>query len=183
MRVALLGFDPGIRDTGAVALTLDFNERTVQITTQVWSGVTRSEKLESLVDEKFLDEAAALEQNTRAAASATFVGIEGYRQRGMDVTQDRLMLNLIMAMRTAIPKAKIIDNTGIKKVVTESMLKLFQVSRFRQATNHQELKSAARVALKLGIEMEPTNNLLSDFVRDNLMEGGERWEFKSMLTL
>ena len=71
MRVALLGFDPGIRDTGAVALTLDFNERTVQIMTQVWSGVTRSEKLTSLVDEKFLDEAAALEQNTRAAASAT----------------------------------------------------------------------------------------------------------------
>jgi hypothetical protein len=60
------------------------------------------------------------------------------------------------------------------------MLKLFGCQRFT-GTNHADLKSAARVALKGGIDIPPLNKQLADYVRDNL--NGTPWQSKSIVTL
>ena len=89
------------------------------------------------------------------------------------------MTNLVQTINGAVNTCFIVDNTGIKNVVTEPMLKLFQVNRF-PSTYHADLKSAARVALKIGIANAITNELLSSFVRDNL--GENKWTLVSTLT-
>ena len=184
MRVALLGFDPGIRDTGAVALTLDLDEKTIDVLAQVWSGVTHRHGFNVTTDEKFLDEAAALQQSLRQRSNVVLTGIEGYRQRGMNVQQDQEMLNVIQDLRATLPGSVIVDNTGIKKVVTEPMLKLFHVARFKRGTNHADLKSAARVALKRGIDQDECNPLLADYIIECVNHnGGQGWSLGSIQTL
>ncbi|QNN98056.1 hypothetical protein SEA_FEDE_8 [Microbacterium phage Fede] len=179
MKLTLLGVDPGIRDTGAVALVLDFDNRKWNVVAKAWHGVTTNHGFNVVTDEEFLDEIAEFEQNLRGNGPL-FSGVEAYRQRGMDVRQDQQMINLVQDIRATVRGCKIVDNTGIKKVVTRDMLKLFGVARFRQATNHADLVSAARVALMRGIAEDGTNPLLSDFIHDNAVAMGERtWSLES----
>jgi len=180
MQVTLIGIDPGIRDTGIVAIHLDTLRQQWRVTTQVWSDVTKLDKQSLVIDTYFLDELTAFVDHENMENKATFVGIEGYRQRGNDTRQDQKMLGLVQSIHGTLKGSYIVDNTGIKNVVTEPMLKLFQVNKF-PATHHADLKSAARVALKLGINNDVLNRILSDFVRDNL--NGSKWSLSSFETL
>lgn len=183
MRLTLLGVDPGIRDTGAVGITLDFENKTVDVTSRVWSGVVDRHGFNVTTDEQFLTELTAFKKSFRDT-SMVLSAVEGYRQRGLNVQQDREMLDLIKDIRAALPNGVIVDNTGIKKVVTEDMLKLFYVSRFKRGTNHADLKSAARVALKRGIDGGASNHLMSDYVKDNLFGSKEdEWSLGLSVTL
>jgi hypothetical protein len=173
MQVTLIGIDPGIRDTGIVSIHLDTIREKWHVTTQVWNDVTHQERLTQTISPDFLDEITAFVDHENMENKATFVGIEGYRQRGNDVRQDQRMLALVNAIHDTLKGSHIVDNTGIKNVVTEPMLKLFKVDKFHK-TFHADLKSAARVALKLGINNEVLNRVLSDFVRDNL--NGTPWQ-------
>ena len=180
MQLTLIGIDPGIIDTGIVSIRLDTIRQQWNITTQVWSNVTRIVERAMVIDPDFLDEIAAFVQHEESENKATFTGIEGYRQRGRNVQQDQRMLGLVQSIHATLKGSHIVDNTGIKNVVTEPMLALFQVNRFPK-THHADLKSAARVALKLGISNEVLNRILSDFVRDNL--NGTPWSLSSTVML
>jgi predicted ATPase len=184
VQLTLIGIDPGIVDSGAVAVTLDFEKRTVYITTKLWSYVTersKTNKQKIIVSEKFLDELREFAQWLRRDTKGpVFVGIEGYRPRGFNIDQDARMTDLVQTINRNLPQSKVVDNTGIKKVVKQGLLDMMNLSRFKRGGNHSDLKSAARVALVLGIKNEGMNALLSDFVRDNL--DGLSWSFVSTST-
>jgi len=174
----LVGVDPGIRDTAVVAIRLRPEDRNWAIRYRVWSDVTHRVKQEVIIDQKFLRELTDFQQNEFFLGDAVLTGVEGYRQRGRNIMQDQAMLMMIRETSSVLDRSTIVDNTGIKNVVTEPLLKLFQVSRFSTPTNHADLKSAARVALKIGIANPEINTILSDFVRDNL--GDKPWARTSM---
>ena len=94
--------------------------------------------------------------------------------------QDQRMGDLIQTINRWLPQSTIVDNTGIKKVVKQGLLEMMHLDRFKRGGNHADLKSAARVALVLGIKNEDINLLLSDFVADNL--DGRSWSFESTKT-
>ena len=180
MQVTLIGIDPGIIDTGVVAIHLDTLRQQWRVTSQVWNDVTKLDKQSLLIDPYFLDELTAFVDHEEMENKATFTGVEGYRQRGRDTRQDQKMLGLVQSIHGTIKGSTIVDNTDIKNVVTEPTLKLFQVNKF-PATHHADLKSAARVALKLGIMNDVLNRIISDFIRDNL--NGSKWSLSSFETL
>lgn len=179
-QLTLIGVDPGIMDTGIVSIKLDTLRKTLMVTTQVWSEVTSQKNQSITIDPDFLDELESFYEHEASENAATFAFVEGYRQRGKNIRQDANMLALVQACNHAMKGSKIVDNTGIKKVVTEPLLRLFGCSRF-QGTHHADLKSAARVALKGGIEVPPLNKLLTDYVLENLK--GEKWSPVSYQTL
>lgn len=180
-RLSLIGIDPGIVDTGATCLRLDFERKTFRVRARAWTQVTSKNGWTIDVSHNFLDELAGFVQEEREEA-LVFVGIEGYRERGYNSSQDQKMIHLIQVINETLPGSVIIDNTGIKKIVTNSTMKLFGMERFEHGGNHADLKSAGRVALRLGISMDPVNTLLSDFMHDNLI-GGRPWVHDSTLTL
>ena len=49
-------------------------------------------------------------------------------------------------LKRALPTAKLVDNTGAKKIVTRELMELLDVWKF-PTTNHQDLQAAARIAL------------------------------------
>ena len=179
-KLTLVGIDPGIVDTAAIAITLDFLRKRVNIVTQVWTNVTLRQHRKITINDGYLDEIRAFVDHSAFENSATFTGIEGYRDRGYNMEQDQAMNAIIQSTQEILPGSLIVDNTGIKKIVTEPMLKMFFCTRF-QGTNHADIKSAARVALRVGIGVEAINHLLSDFIKQNL--AGDTWELGSILTL
>lgn len=182
MRLNMIGIDPGIVDTGAVSISLDFRSLAIDITTQLWTGVSRRDGFAITVNDGFLDEIAAFTQHDGSEEDVTLVGIEGYRQRGFDQKQDQNLVYLVQALKDTIPSATIVDNTGIKKIVKEGLLRLLHSTRFQSGGNHADLKSAARVAVRLAIKDDMGNQLLSDFVRSKVLREAP-WTLRSTTTL
>ena len=181
-KLTLVGNDPGIRDTGAVAIRLDNKEKTWAVHHDVWSGITSRPDPKSQViniDPVFQRQWKQFVKGEEDGAP-TFVGVEGYRQRGTNPKQDREMLFMVQSIQKMIPGSMVVDNTGIKNVVTRDMLKLFGVARFSVNTNHSDLVSAARVALKVGIQIPVLNEFIYQFILDNVE--GEPWSLVSTST-
>ena len=101
-----------------------------------------------------------------------FIYIEGFRNRGRDMHQDQKMTVLVHQIQAVLKDSHIVDNTGVKKVVKEGLLNLMHISRWPR-TNHADLKSAARIALKGVIESEKLNLLIAIYVHDTLK--GNLW--------
>lgn len=179
--VTLIGVDPGIRDTAATVVRMDNHNRTWSVGWRVWSGVTTRDKFKITINPQYLKELTELMKRETAANGATFAGVEAFRQRGTNPTQDRNMLDLVQSTQRALPGSIIVDNTSMKKIVTEDLLALFNMSRF-PGTNHADIKSGGRVALRLGISIPAINTIVSDFVRDNVVIG-EPWSLDSMQAL
>jgi hypothetical protein len=179
-KMTLIGVDPGIKDTGLVALRFDSREKTWSVGHQVWADVPRrNEKTRAITE---LDPAYTiglpLFLKQEESNAPTFSGVEGYRQRGNNVRQDQDMLYMVDKTHKLMPGSMVVDNTGIKNVVTRDMLKLFGVARFNESTNHADLVSASRVALKVGISIPVLNEILYQFILDNVE--GEPWSLVSM---
>ena len=68
------------------------------------------------------------------------------------------MLELIQQLRQLLPDAKVIKNTAVKKLVPPPLLDMLQLYYFSQASHHQDLRSAARIAL-LGMMKDPDLNM------------------------
>lgn len=181
--LTLIGIDPGIVDTALTKIRLDFARRHWQVSSKVWSEVARRDNWKIEVNQDFLTSLYRHISEERALGDFVLVGIEGYRERGFNSFQDQSMLHLVQTINDLIPRSVIVDNTSIKKIVTNSTMKLFGMDRFPDGGNHADRKSAGRVALRLGISYPQINTLLSDFMVDNLLEGGRRWSTGSMSIL
>lgn len=168
MEVSLVGIDPGIVDTGVVLFKMDDERRVWTVRVHVSSHIVQKKGFTSVVD---LDKLARLSEWIRGH-QPSHIGIEGFRQRGRNQTQDRLMSDLVKVLGTSLSGSQVVDNTGIRKVVKPAVLELFGVSRFA-GTNHSDLKSAARVALKIGYQDPQVNRLIAQFIVDNVE--GKPW--------
>ena len=175
-RLILHGIDPGIKDTALTTIELDFGSKEITIFSQIWAKVLSRKNNSIDIEEKFLDE---LSDSVRSLqGTATFTGIEGYRARGLNLHQDQAMQHIVQTLNHRFKGSIIVENTGIKQVVTRPLLQLFHVARFKDGGNHNDRVSAARVALRLGIQIESLNTLLSDYVEDHLYKE-EPWALKS----
>jgi hypothetical protein len=177
--IVIAGIDPGIVDTALVAIELDPQRREWRVHTYTWSNVTSKDGLSIIISPVFLDSLRRVYDELQEH-SVAFFGVEGFRQRGRNVGQDARMLALVQAIRQTLPKSKTVDNTGLRKIIAPLVMKLFKVNRFT-ATNHADLKSAARVALKVGYDIDEINRIIFDFVQANL--DGEPWRYVSTVTV
>jgi hypothetical protein len=101
------------------------------------------------------------------------VFIEGYRPRH-NLSSDTRMVAGVADMKKGIAGSLVLNNTGVTRVVPATLMQLFGVWDWPQSTHHQDLRSAARIAL-LGMMKDPQlNKVLSVIVGDHL--AGRTWE-------
>ena len=157
----VVGVDPGLVDTGAVALRFDPIDEIVLVQHGVIPVPTAQE--------------LRLWMTTVAGPGVSRVYVEQYRPR-QRLNTDMRMIQLEQEIRSQIPGAVFLPNMGIKRVVTEDLMRMLKVWQWKTTTHHQDLRSAARIAL-LGMVKNPlTNEVLADVVRDHIE--GRTWEVR-----
>lgn len=151
----IYGVDPGLVHTGVVRMSFRPGLKTLEVESHLVPG---------------LDAKAVADWiNTHSGA---VVFIEKYAPR-QSLDSDVRMVQGEQDLKRELPKAKLLRNTGIKSVVSQQLMEVMGVWSFSTPTHHQDLRSAARIAL-LGMLKEPRlNNMLADMVRAHL--DGNRW--------
>jgi hypothetical protein len=151
--ITLNGIDPGIVDTGAVTFYLDTEHLTFAVSTEKLTGGL-PEPIEKYVKQHVGDR--------------TLTFVEAYRDRGTVFNTHGTMRNIEAALRRSLPDVQILDNTGVKKVVTKPLMQLLNCWNFPTVTHHQDLRSAARIALYGGLKDQEINSLLTRIVMKQL---------------
>lgn len=162
MMTHVVGIDPGLVDTGVVRLLFNSSKRTLTIETNVVSG----------------PDAEAVEDWTfQTGLPRPKVFIERYRPR-QNLNADTRMVQAERDFRQAIPSAQFLPNTGVRKVAPERLMMALGLWKFKTTTHHQDLRSAARIAV-LGMMKDSTlNTLLADVVRAHLT--GSPWTIQDI---
>ena len=149
----VIGIAPGIVHTGVVIYEIYPLDLAISISYGVYEGVAADYIVNSL--------------NASPKVDLSTVFIEGYRPRSHFSTDAR-MVAAVSELRKALPGSKVLDNTGVKKIVTPALIRLLQSDRWSISTHHDDLTSAARIAV-LGMMKDPELNMvLADFVRDSI---------------
>jgi hypothetical protein len=86
------------------------------------------------------------------------------------------MVAAVSMMRKEVA-GHLLMNTGVKKVVRRQLMDLLGVWSFSTVTHHQDLRSAARIAIYGMLKHAVMNELLADVVADHLK--GRTWQVKS----
>lgn len=159
MSIQVFGIDPGLVHTGIVSLVFYPSAKHFLVDEHVVSGC----KAQDVTGAVWRMQEKQLKQR---------VFIEGYRPRNNFGTDTR-MLKAISELQAAMPKAKVLQNMGVKKIITPQMMTLLNVWDFATPTHHQDLRSAARILLFGMAKDRDLNLILSDAVRDAL--DGEAW--------
>jgi hypothetical protein len=148
----VVGIDPGLVHTGAVRMSFDRQHKTVTTLSEVFNGP---------------DVPAVKAWIGRADA----VFIEGYRARS-NFSTDQRMVTAVSEFRKGLG-GTVLQNMGVKKVVKSPLMELLGVWKFDLVTHHQDLRSAARIALLGMLKDDHLNKLLTDIVADHL--AGKDW--------
>ena len=149
----VVGIDPGLVDTGCVSLVFTPNYRTITREHKVISGTDVDLVKDWVSDVSWVE--------------AEYIFIEQYRPR-LKLDSDVRMVQAEAELKKALPTAKVLPNMGIKKVIPQTLMEVFDVWSWPTPTHHQDLRSAARIAL-LGMVKEPRlNRIMADVVRDHL---------------
>lgn len=150
----IIGVDPGLVHTGVVGLEFNPGARVLDVHHRVIDGLDPVEtraQVEDII-------------KPRAFASIdTF--IEYYRPRSGFATDER-MVQANVTFKDSL-HGKLVRNTGVKKIVGKDMLELLHVWKFPTATHHDDLRSAARIAI-LGMLLDPIlNRVVYDYAIDH----------------
>ena len=159
----VVGIDPGIVNTGIVVYFICPQERRVILKHTAIEGC----KVEDI--HAFL--ALILDMST--ARPWTYLFVEAYRPRSHFDTDARMgaAVNEIKKMG---PEVYALDNSGVKNVVSRAMLELLNSWSFSTKSNHQDVRSAARIAILGMLKNETLNNLLAQVVLSKI-EGDSPW--------
>lgn len=153
----VVGVDPGLVNTGVVGLMFDSAEQEILISHKAFVGCDAADIHSWVKGFPYLDD----------------IFIEGYKPRSNYGT-DLRMIEMIKGLKIEMKKAKVLNNTGVKKVVRHPLMDLLGVWDFPTPTHHQDLRSAARILL-FGMLKDPAYNLLlSDVVRAHI--NGDDWK-------
>lgn len=151
----VVGVDPGLVHTGVVSLLFERAQRKLHVESVPIVG----------------PDAGATQAFIEIAGPPGSVFIEDYKPRSHFSTDAR-MTEAVRDMRAATGGV-VLNNTGVKKVVRQPLMELLGVWKFSTVTHHQDLRSAARIAL-LGMLKDPhMNRLLFDVVLDHIE--GRTW--------
>ena len=152
----VIGNDPGIVHTGVVHLFFRPNLKILEVEDHLVSGL----------------DAPAVAAWVQQIPDRHYVFVEKYAPR-QALDSDVRMVQGEQDLRREIPNATFLRNTGVKKVVPPALMQAAGVWNFSTVTHHQDLRSAARIAL-LGMLKEPRlNRILSDLVQAHL--DGHPW--------
>lgn len=156
--IHIVGVDPGIVHTGLVRMMF-MPSRQIVVEHEVLAGC---------------DAKAVKAFAYRNKAHVPQVFVEDYRPRANAFNTDSKMREAVSKLRAAMPQAKVLDNTGVKQVVTQDLMELLGVWKFSTPSHHQDLRSAARIALFGMLKDDRHNRLLSDIVLAHLE--GQPWK-------
>lgn len=128
---SMTGVDPGLVDTGIATITLDTAKQQVHVKYDVVSGA----------DPHVIADAV------RAISPPGAVGtIEQYRNRGTVFTEDKKMATLEYDLRVLLDDFKLMENMGVKKIITATMLRRLRLPQ-PPSTNHSDVLAAVRIGL------------------------------------
>lgn len=164
MSVHIIGVDPGLVDTGVVRMIFKPSIQVVDVSSAVVSGI----------------DAQRIKNWSELVGYKPRYFVEKYRPRRGYGTDERMVTGE-HELRQVLPKAEFLDNTGIRKVVRPPVLGLLGIWSFSQPTHHQDLRSAARIAVLGMLKDEELNHLLADVVAAEL--DGDPWEVMTHDTL
>lgn len=153
MSTVIVGVDPGIVHTGVVGVSFDKAHKRIGRNCLVVDGLD-------------------MQSVAYAVEPADLVVVEKYRPRS-NFGQDPDMLKAEGELKKLLPKAVMLDNTGITKVVPTAVLQTLGLWDFPVSTHHQDLRSAARIAVKAMMQVDEYNKLLADVVKARI--DGEPW--------
>ena len=162
MSVQLIGIDPGLVHTGCVSITLYPEQGSIHLHSHVVAGLNVQD-VQQWVE--------AVGAGPWGADRAVF--IEAYRPRS-HFDSDAAMGAAVKEMKQALLGSKTLLNTGVKKIVTPELMKAMNIWSFSQRTNHQDLRSAARIAVYGGLKDPEINPVITKFVIDHL--DGNTWK-------
>lgn len=149
----IVGVDPGLVHTGVVRLLFKQPAKELLIETHVIDG---------------LDAEAVNEWTYQTGLPRPKVYVEKYRPR-QNLSSDTRMVQGEQDIKRELPAAVLLNNTGVKKVATESLMQAMGLWSFKQSTHHQDLRSAARIAVLGMMKDEALNVVLADFVHAHLV--------------
>ena len=150
------GVDPGLRNTGVVVIQMDSIQKILKVTATAIDGADVAAVSDAI---KYHDHIS--------------VFIERYEDRGTVFGTHAEMRAMEHELKLAMPKAKLLSNTGIKKVVTDEMLDEFGLLHLA-TTNHRDLQAAARIGLLGALRVPAMNSVIYGFLIDQVR--GETWQ-------
>lgn len=157
----VIGVDPGLVHTGIVMLDFDTDARHLTVDHRVVDGLDSP-----------LSRAAVEDMAGHKSYSTLDIFIEQYRPRSAYQVDER-MVQANSDFKRDLGGA-LLRNSGVKKVVSQELMALAGVWKFASRTHHQDLRSAARIAL-LGMMLEPAlNQVLYTYTTDNI--DGRKWD-------
>lgn len=153
----VVGIDPGLVHTGVIGLAFNPHTRSVLVRHEAVSGADTS-AVQQWINHKM------------HCPHAIF--IEKYQPRS-HLNTDAAMTQAVTDMNRALPGSQVLLNTGVKKVVKRPLLELLGCWQFSTVTHHQDLRSAARIALLGMLKDELLNRVVADVVQAKLK--GRPW--------
>lgn len=153
------GVDPGIVHTGVVVAWVDVDRKTWRPAYTVVNGLD------------------ADKVNRTLGPTVEKVWVEDFRPRGHFRQDSDMTVGVREIAKEIGPKAKVLPNTGVKKVVKPALMRLLKVDSFSQSTHHDDLRSAARIML-LGMFKDPElNGIIASIVEDHV-DGRGVWDVR-----
>lgn len=140
----VVGIDPGLVHTGCVCLEIDHDQRRLTVHHLVIDSGDHAEQAAEWVD-----------QITQTKKTPVF--IESYRERGQNYGTNPAMRELLSKFKARLPRATVLDNMGVKKIVRRPLRQVLGLDSF-PTTHHQDLESAARI-LVMGMLKDEKFNL------------------------
>ena len=160
-KYVIVGIDPGIVNTGIVVYHIYPNIRLISVAHTAIVGCDVQDIM------------AFLEQHSMIGPlSWTYLFVEAYRPRSHFDTDARMgaAVNDIKRMGTNIYA---LDNSGVKNVVSRALLELLNSWNFSTKSNHQDVRSAARIAILGMLKNETLNRLLARVVLSKINDDSE----------
>lgn len=154
------GVDPGLVHTGLVSVVFQPQVKTITVDSTAVDGI----------------DAPAIKlwlENHRLIGVKPSTFVEAYRPRG-NLNSDVRMVEGQANIKAALPNARILNNTGVKKVIKTELMKVLGLWHFATTTHHGDIRSAARIALLGMVKNEELNLLLATVISDHLE--GKSWD-------
>lgn len=153
----IVGIDPGLVDTGVVRITFYPKIKRVAVSSAVVAAFALDSSPQLI---------AGWIRGEAPSGDRPRVFIEKYNPRP-GIKANAKMQEMENALVRTVPHAERINNMGVKNIITTQMMQLFQVWTFSVPTHHQDLRSAARIALFGAVKDDELNRLVADAVRDH----------------
>ena len=164
-RFRFVGVDPGLVDTGVVAIHIDTLTRVFAPVATLAKGLD-TEELTHAIRRTW----------SPGYTYSHFTFIEKYRPRSHFNTDNR-MLEGVREFSKVVDNPVVLDNMGIKKIVLPNVMKTLGLWQFSTSSHHQDLRSAAAIALLGMIKNDRLNTWLYDILDGTYTTN--RWHIQS----